>query len=153
MMQCILQSHYGALEVELPMPGGAACLIPHILVQAPKAAQVSQDVCYPCRYRLEQSHVSRCMLMMRCIRNLILEPWRRNFPCLGSSVYVHDAIYLQSHRGALEVELPMPRGAACLIPHACAGAQGCSSLPGCLLFLQVSLGAKPCFSVNAHGAL
>jgi hypothetical protein len=109
MMQCILQSHYGALEVELPMPRGAACLIPHILVQAPKAAQVSQDVCYSCKYRLEQSPVSRCMLMMHCICNLILEPWRWNFPCLGSSVYVQDAVYLQSHCGALEVELPMPR--------------------------------------------
>jgi len=48
------------------------------------------------------------MLMMHCIYNLILEPWRGNSPCLGSSLCAHDALYLQSHVGAREVELPMP---------------------------------------------
>ena len=47
--------------------------------------------------------------MMHCICNLMLEPGRWNFPCLGSSVCAHDALYLQSHFGALKVELSMPR--------------------------------------------
>ena len=50
-----------------------------------------------------------CVLMMHCICNLRLEPWGWNIPCLGFYVYAHDALYLQSHVGAMEVELPMPR--------------------------------------------
>ena len=50
-----------------------------------------------------------CVLMMHCICNLMLEPWGWNFPCLGFPVYAHDALYLQYHVGALEVELPMTR--------------------------------------------
>ena len=46
---------------------------------------------------------------MHCICNIMLAPWGWNFPCLGSFVCAHDALYLQSDVGALEVELPRPR--------------------------------------------
>ena len=50
-----------------------------------------------------------CMLMMHCICNLMLGPWRWNFPCLESAACAHDALYLQSHFASLAVEIPMPR--------------------------------------------